>query len=101
MCSTISCSQWRASPGSEPCPPWVIFGSRRPHRRGLLCPHKRTSSVRPVRSEKCQQRKWKNQFDQRPNASAIRRDESCLEPCLGLCADCPGLLRGDIEEIGC
>jgi hypothetical protein len=35
------------------CPFRVIFGSRRPHRRGLLCPHKRTSSVRPVRSEKC------------------------------------------------
>jgi hypothetical protein len=34
----------------------VKFGSRRPHRRGLLCPHKRTSSVRPVRSEKCQTR---------------------------------------------
>src|SRR5437899_7272224 len=29
----------------------VIFGSRHRHRRGLLCPHKRTSSVRPVRSE--------------------------------------------------
>src|SRR5437879_12768817 len=37
------------------CLSWVIFGSRRPYRRGLLCPHKRTSSVRPVRSEKCQQ----------------------------------------------
>src|SRR5258705_101429 len=31
----------------------VIFGSRCPRRRGLHCPHKRTSSVRPVRSEKC------------------------------------------------
>src|SRR4029453_11396964 len=34
----------------------VKFGSRRSHRRGLLCPHKRTSSVRPVRSEKCHNR---------------------------------------------
>ena len=38
---------------SGPCLKWVIFGIRRPHRRGLLCPHKRTSSVRPVMSEKC------------------------------------------------
>ena len=32
----------------------VTFGSQRPHRRGLLCSHERTSTVQPVRSEKCQ-----------------------------------------------
>src|SRR5258705_12562466 len=30
------------------------FSEVDPHRRGLLCSHKRTSSVRPLRSEKCQ-----------------------------------------------
>jgi len=44
---------WPVSDGRAVCPLWVKFGSRRSHRRGLLCPHKRTSSVRPVRSEKC------------------------------------------------
>jgi len=37
----------------------VMFGSRRSHRRGLLCPYKQTSSVRPVRSEKCQKRSFR------------------------------------------
>src|SRR4030095_8134420 len=46
-CGLLNFSAFRVRFGS------IIFGSRRPHRRGLLWPHKRTSSVRPVRSEKC------------------------------------------------
>ena len=75
-----------------------IFGSRHPDRRGLLCPHKRTSSAQPVRSGKCQKRKWKTQFDQTPNAFAVHRDVSCLEPCLGSHAGCPARFRGGMGK---
>src|SRR5712671_2484848 len=51
-------------------------------------------------SEKCQQRKWKTQFDQRPNSSAVHRDESCLEPRLGLACWLSRALPRRYGEIG-
>ena len=54
-------------------PTWVIFGSRRPYRQGLLCPHKRTSSVRLVRSEKCCQKRKSRQAQSNVRFSADGR----------------------------
>jgi hypothetical protein len=53
-----------------------------------------------VRSEKCQKRKWKAQFDQRQNSSAVDRDVSCLEPCLGLAGWLSRALQRRCGEIG-
>ena len=47
-----------------------------------------------------QKRKWKTQFDQRPNSNAVHRDESCLVPCLGLACWLSRALPRRYEEIG-